>query len=102
MSLYLQHSSMPASAPCTNEPAPPNPTQPPTDKNVSRGTPYAVRRFQLQFDSLWLSTLGLAAMWAFASVEASISYGLGALLGLGYVTLLARSIESLGTAGPGE
>lgn len=69
---------------------------------MSRGRPYAERKFQLQFDSLWLSMLGLAATWALTSFEASVSYGLGAVLGLGYVTLLARSVEAIGgTGGPG-
>ena len=80
---------------------PPHLTGTGTEKVVSRGRPYAERKFQLQFDSVWLSTLGLAATWALTSFEASVSYGLGALLGLGYVTLLARSVEAIGTGGPG-
>jgi hypothetical protein len=85
------------------QPNPPSPnTHTHTDKAVSRGKPYAERKLQLQFDSLWLSTLGLAVTWALTSFEASVSYGLGALLGLGYVTLLARSVEAIGgTGGPG-
>ena len=80
----------------------PRNTHPPTDKAVSRGKSYAARKQQLQFDSLWLSTLGLAATWAAVSFEASVSYGFGALLGLGYITLLARSVESMtGGGGPG-
>jgi|EP00624_Nannochloropsis_granulata_P004493 hypothetical protein len=66
---------------------------------ISRGKSYAARKFQLLFDSLWLSALGLALCWAAFSFEASVSYGLGALLGFGYITLLGRTVEAIGTVG---
>ena len=66
---------------------------------ISRGKSYAARKFQLLFDSLWLSALGLAVCWAAFSFEASVSYALGASLGFGYITLLGRTVEAFGTAG---
>jgi len=66
---------------------------------ISRGKSYAARKFQLLFDSLWLSALGLALCWTAFSFEASVSYGLGALLGFGYITLLGRTVEAIGTVG---
>ena len=74
----------------------------PTGKKVDRGKPYAERKLQLLIDNLWISTLGLALVWAFGSYEASLSYGLGAMLGFGYITLLGRFVEAMGTSGPGE
>lgn len=68
---------------------------------ISRGKSYAVRKFQLLFDSIWLSAIGLALCWAAFSLQTSVSYGLGAVLGFGYITLLGRTVEAMGTAGPG-
>jgi hypothetical protein len=69
---------------------------------VDRGKSFAERKVQLLVDSLWIAVCGLAMVWAFWSYEASISYALGAGLGLGYVTLLSRYVEAIGTGGPGE
>lgn len=72
-----------------------------SNKKFNRGKSFAARKFQLLFDSLWISALGLALMWAGFSFEASVSYALGALLGFGYITLLGKTVEAVG-AGPGE
>lgn len=64
--------------------------------------PFAERKARLLFDSLWISSLGLALVWGLGSYQASVSYLLGASLGFGYVTLLGRYVESLGKGGPGE
>jgi hypothetical protein len=48
-----------------------------------------------------VSMMGLAAVWAFWSINASVSFAVGAGLGLGYALLLGKSVEAIGNPGPG-
>ena len=47
-------------------------------------------RISFILDSVFVSLLGLCAMWMFGSYKDAVSYGSGATLGLGYAILLGN------------
>jgi len=57
---------------------------------------YRRQKSQLLQDHAYLSVLGCAAMWSFFSASATVSYAVGAALGLLYLYLLQKQSDSVG------
>ncbi|CAN0140110.1 unnamed protein product [Heterosigma akashiwo] len=60
---------------------------------------YQKEKYALLGDNLFLCLLGFAFCWGFFPLTTAVSYGFGAVLGLMYLTLLARFVENLGGDG---
>jgi len=63
---------------------------------IAKGKSYAELKNQLLIDNFWITGMGLAAVWAFGSYQAAISYALGAVCGFGYLILLGAYVASIG------
>ena len=57
---------------------------------------YNLQKAQLLQDHGFLSACFLAAVWSYVTPQATLSYGVGALLGLLYLVLLQRTSDSFG------
>jgi len=60
------------------------------------------KKYALLTDNLFLCSLGFAFCWGFFPIATSLSYALGAVVGLLYLALLARFVENLGQGGIGS
>ena len=58
------------------------------EKSSKTKDEYDKLRITFLLDSIFISLLGFCAMWTFGSYKDSISYGIGAILGVGYALLL--------------
>lgn len=59
---------------------------------------YARQKAQMLSDHAFLSLLGVATFWALFSPSATISYGIGAVLGAVYLFLLQRQTDTIGAS----
>jgi hypothetical protein len=58
---------------------------------------YERMRSQYLADSALIAVIGFSFVWFFGSLQDSLSYGLGSVLGLCYSVLLGKYVERLGT-----
>jgi len=66
---------------------------------MSQKEEFQKEKYALLVDNLFLCSLGFAFCWSFFPLSAALSYGLGSLFGIFYLTLLARFVENLGEGG---
>jgi hypothetical protein len=72
------------------------------EKRMAAMGEYDNLRVTFLLDNLFISTLGLAAVWTFGTFKDAFSYGVGSLLGLFYAALLGRYVETLGSSGEAQ